>query len=1455
MEQISWNIIDKYFRDNKYCLVKHHLEPYNDFYKNGLKQIFKEKNPIRLIKEKNEETKEHALQCNIYIGGKSGSRIYFGKPMIYDEHKTHFMYPNDARLRNMTYGMTIHYDVDIEYKIIGKDNEVRKVQSELKQVYLGNFPIMLHSDFCLFKGLDSEVIFNMGECKNDKGGYFIIDGKEKVIVSQEKFADNMLYIKKQKDDFYSYSAEIRTVSEDASKPQRTLAVKIVSPNNEFTNNQIVVIIPNVRKPIPLFILMRALGVISDKQICETIFLDIEENNEKLDDLIPSIHDTGSVYTQQIALEYISTFIKHKTIANVLEILSDYFLPNIGELNFKEKAYYLGYIVNKLLRVANGEEKPTDRDSFRFKRVETPGTLIYDLFREYYNLQQKSIYQKIDKEYYYRKSQYLDNFESLIELNAKDFFGERIVEQGFKKAFKGNWGANEHTKRFGVVQDLNRLSYNSYISHLRKINLPMDSSAKVVAPRLLHGSQWGIIDPLDTPDGGNIGFHKHMSITTHITKSCNIGPMIEWIKKNINLKVLGSVNNKTLFNNTKVFVNGSWLGIVEEPVKEMAKFKYAKRTGIISTFISINWNIRENAINIFTDGGRLCRPIFYIDSETGRPSYDNEIIREKLDGDYKWEDLIVGFNKDISGINVNECINDIDMEKPRNQGIIEYIDTSEAETLLIAIYDSDLEKNNRYTNIEIHPSLLLGVMGNQIVFPENNQLPRDLFSCGQSKQGISLYHSNYQTRIDKMGVVLNYGQVPLIKSRYFDYIHNEEHPYGENVIVAIASYGGYNVEDAIIFNEASVKRGLFRITYFNSYESREETTKVKDSKVDSHFSDLREPNIVGIKPDYDFNDLNEYGLIKENTLLDDKKVIIGKVKTNLGDPDIKLDNSTYPKKGQLGYVDKVFITEGETGFRIAKVRIREERFPAIGDKFCSRCGQKGTCGIIMPEADMPFSENGVRPDIIINPHALPSRMTIGQLVESLMGKATVEYGAFGDCTAFVNKGPKDKLFGEMLTDAGFHSSGNEVLYNGQTGEQIYSEIFMGPTYYMRLKQMVKDKINYRTLGPRTNLTRQTVQGRANDGGLRIGEMERDGIIAHGATKFLQDSLMNRGDEYKMAICNKSGSIAIFNKSQDLFMSLFADGPVKFNKTVDNKLNIEKITRFGRSFSIVNVPYAFKLLLQELQGMNIQMRIITSDNLNQLDGLGYNSVKLEEPIIMKGGNKHVENENIEGKTEIDILDNIRELDNRREMMINEFEESEEEDEEDEDEESSSDEEFKPKLQIGGDVELGDWNDLNLPEKDKVNEIINLINEDKINFENNGEMVPETNNQQIPSETPSETQETDVFPKPVEPVENKLDLLITDEQKEINLEKQRKEQELMNNINNQNQQEQMAIQNPNQQSVVNSVEQQPVTNQNQGQSVELPPIQTEQSGNTNPQPVENKINNLDDLENMKSFVIKKV
>lgn len=1274
-ENISWKVIDKYFKDNPSNLVAHHLESYNDFFNNGIRRIFRENNPIRFIEREDESSSTgNRNECLLYLGGKDGTKIYYGKPVIYDDHRAHYMFPNDARLRNMTYGITIHYDVEVEFKYyVGVEKKEHTIT--LPRIFLGRFPVMLQSDLCILNTMNKDVRFNMGECRNDYGGYFIIDGKEKVIISQEKFADNMLYIRTNKaDDLYSHSAEIRSVSEDTSKPIRTSSVRIVAPSPSLSNNQIVVSVPNVKKPVPLFILMRALGVISDKDIIQTCLLtnlnDSVENNKNpyIDLFIPSVHDASKIFNQQNALEFIAELTKRGTVSGVIEILSDYFLPHIGEMNLLEKAYFVGYMVNRLLKVYLKEEKPTDRDNFRFKRVELSGALIYDLFREYYLIQKRDITRKIDEEYYYHKGEYKedetfsrkekkqlktkgqqednkykDNFVGLIEANFKAFFKDRLVEQGFRKAFKGNWGSEAHTKRIGAVQDLNRLSWNTYISHLRKINLPLDASAKVVGPRLLNSSQWGFIDPIDTPDGGNIGLHKHMSISTYITSGSSCYPIIKWLRTNTPMRILLECSPEQLGVSSKVFVNGIWVGAVDDPIGIVNALKLYRRNGIIPTYTSISFDYQRNEVYIYTDAGRLTRPIYYIDDE--KFSYDRKEVKDLLNaGTLTWEQIISGFmkksdenfkTKNNKLYDPNELYRERSSENMlqhlnRNKSVVDYIDTSEEETALIATNVDDLLKTKWYTHLEIDPSLILGVMGNLIIYPEHNPVTRNSFSCGQSKQAVSVYHSNYQMRIDKMGVILNYGQTPLIKSRYLEYVNNEEQPYGVNAIVAIMCYTGYNVEDAILINEGAIKRGIFRTTYYSSYETREESSKIT-GLTNSKFANIEKNNVVGKKQGYDYSYLDEHGLVKENTELNEKVILIGKINSSLTNKDVWTDDSVKTKKGQLGFVDKAFITHGEEGFNVAKVRVREERLPAIGDKMASRAGQKGTLGLIIPEEDMPFTEDGIRPDLIINPHAIPSRMTIGQIVESLFGKVCTSYGAFGDCTAFQVKGPNYSTYAPLLVKAGFHSSGNQVLYNGMSGEQLAADIYIGPTYYMRLKHMVKDKINYRARGPNTVLTRQPVQGRANDGGLRIGEMERDGVLAHGMSYFLNESFMVRGEkeEYFIAICNKTGAIAIYNEAQNLFLSPYADGPIKFNTNPDGTQSIMNLSRFGRSFSVLRVPYAFKLLMQELQIMNVQMHIITEENVDQLLSMSFsnNINKLmkndgDAAVVVKEINQNIE-----------------------------------------------------------------------------------------------------------------------------------------------------------------------------------------------------------------------------------------
>ena len=1341
-----WKIIDKYFVDNPNVLTRHHIESYNDFFKNGIFQIFKEKNPLRIQTQYDDELGDYRHQCVMYFGGKSGDKIYFGKPVIYDNNESHYMYPNEARLRNMTYGMTIHYDIEIEFinnlrsgeqpgvpglelieggfkeqpdfeyiknkttadlerelelskqldrkQQLGGDEEPleksggapnlyddlrsssklvvggataprpkgppkrrkqRKLDTELtaaetalfreaieksmvapnvqketvilEKILLGKFPIMLQSHYCILSGLPREIRHTMGECRNDVGGYFIIDGKEKTIISQEKFGYNMLNVHEGDGDIILCAADITSVSENVAKPIRSLSVRMMAPTASYTFKNIVVKLPNVRAPVPLFILFRALGIVSDKQIITMCLLDLEKYESLVDMFEPSVHDAGGIMTQRTALKFIANLTKYKTTENALEILTDYFLPHVGELNFTQKAYFLGYMVKELLLVHSGMNLPTDRDNYKFKRLELVGSLLNDLFREYYTIQMRQIHLLFEQKITYNRGLYEDNLKGLVYENYKEIFRERVLESGFKKAFKGNWGSQPHTKRVGVIQDLNRLSHNSMMSHLRKTNLPLDSSVKLVGPRALHSTHWGYFDPIDTPDGANIGVHKHLSISAYVTQGYSREPMIQWLREKVDMKLIEDCSPLILSRLTKVFVNGLWAGAIDIPVQTVEKIRLFRRNGLIPTYTSVNFDIGRNTIFIYTDAGRISRPIFYKDNETDKFSFNVENIQKKLEsGEFSWNDLISGFNKKtIKGpflskiYELNELYENIDSESNPaklkrfldEKAIIDYIDASESEGAIIS-FSKDLPKtlDNKETKVlsthlEIHESFIFGMMANLICFPENNPAVRNSFSCGQSKQACSLYHTNHQVRMDKTAVVLVNGQVPLIKTRYLEHINHEENTYGENAIVAIMCYTGYNVEDAVLFNEGSLKRGLFRTTYYTTYETHEEKSNTGGSTVDKVFTNIEsEANVIGTKPGYDYSKLDKYGLIRENTPVDDKTVLIGLTTSGSDNKDVKVDASKVPKKGQLGMVDKAFITDGEEGFRIAKIRIREERIPNLGDKMASRTGQKGTVGLIIPEADMPFTKDGIRPDMIINPHAIPTRMTIGQLVECITGKASLYYGGFSDCTAFNNDGSKIKVFGEMLTKAGYHSSGNDILYNGMTGEQLETEIFMGPTYYMRLKHMVKDKINYRARGPTTALSRQPVAGRANDGGLRIGEMERDAVISHGASAFLRESMMERADKYYMAICNTTGTIAIYNPAKNLFMSPSADGPIKFVGSIDSQeVRVEKITKFGRDFSVVCVPYSFKLLLQELKTINVEMRIITEDNIEQLENLSY------------------------------------------------------------------------------------------------------------------------------------------------------------------------------------------------------------------------------------------------------------
>ena len=467
---------------------------------------------------------------------------------------------------------------------------------------------------------------------------------------------------------------------------------------------------------------------------------------------------------------------------------------------------------------------------------------------------------------------------------------------------------------------------------------------------------------------------------------------------------------------------------------------------------------------------------------------------------------------------------------------------------------------KYTSLILEPIL---------VFHSNHNQSFKYISI-TGKQAMGIPSTNYKLRMDTMTHILHYPQQPIINTNIGINLPSHHLPNGINVIVAIGSFTGYNQEDSVILNKSSIDRGLFKSTFYRTYKDDEK--KIQSSGQEEKFTKPNASNTKGLKPG-SYAKLNNSGFINENTYVDTNDVIIGKIsptKNKKNGIKIYKDSSTMLRPNENGFMDKVYINSNGEGHRFAKCRTRTARIPDIGDKFSSRHGQKGTVGMIYNEEDMPFTKDGIRPDIIVNPHAIPSRMTIAQLMECITGKVCTILGGYGDGTPFNNTSVKD--IGKILSEkCGFERNGNEILYNGQTGKQMNVEFFIGPTYYQRLKHMVEDKIHSRSTGPKVLLTRQPPEGRSRDGGLRFGEMERDCILAHGMMQFLKERTMDVSDNYRMFICNKCKLIAAVNYNEKISKC----------KACNNYID----------FSEVRIPYACKLLVQELESMSISSRMIT------------------------------------------------------------------------------------------------------------------------------------------------------------------------------------------------------------------------------------------------------------------------
>jgi len=1345
-----WTIIGSYFKGKHLeQLVRHQIESYNDMVNVQLKRTVDMFNPVKISSDQDYDKTTHKYRLEVEV---NFTNLYLSRPQIHENTgATKILFPQEARLRNFTYASMMTVDMNVKYIVRSTDGGVSSANGGsgeqvtihhkvFPKIQIGKMPIMLKSCICVLtqhKHLDHNVT---GECPYDAGGYFIINGSEKTVLGQERAAENkvLCYNVSKNNNKWRYVAEIKSIPDTKCISPKQINMMVVAKQNGF-GHPLVIQIPRMKQPVPLFIVFRALGVLSDQEICEYIVYNIGNADTGTDDstgdavkisaklleaLQASIIDANGIMTQEDAVRYFTSQViftpinmdkesgamKKREFAH--EVLHNDLFPHCN--TDQQRIFFLGHMANKLLCAFFEINKQDDRDSYLNKRVDLTGALLNNLFRNYFNKLVKDMSKQVVREINTGSWRSTEDYLSIInDTNMYKIIKSTTIENGLKRALStGDFGIKSMTSnKVGVAQVLNRLTYSSSLSHLRRLNTPIDKSGKLVPPRKLHNTSWGFLCPAETPEGGSIGVVKNISYLSHVTIHSNPASLHAYIDEYI--ERLETLKPRDTYRQVKVFVNGTWVGITRDPMRLYREFKLKKWRGIINIYTSVVFDYPNAEIRICNDAGRMMRPLLLVNQETNELHITRDIIERVAANEIGWDDLLTHMcSSGITAATTTDA-----------HGVIEYIDPDEQAFSMIAMRPHHLYRNEtditnpyiyKYSHCEIHPSTIFGVLASCIPFPEHNQAPRNTYqcldinetvlmsdgrfveikdvkvgdevmtyhpttfelsktnvvnhfiqknthpvykittisgreiiatedhkfstnagwktvkemiedpelrvgvfennscnrlcitfvsihsivrvsdrlvsdievestnhsfitgsgfassNCAMGKQAIGIYVTNYQRRMDKTAYVLTYPHRPLVDTRLMQMIQLAEIPSGAPLIVAIMSYTGYNQEDSVLVNQGAIDRGMFSATIYH-------TEKDEDKKINGDEEIRCHPDASKTKGMKfgNYDKLNQRGVMSANTFIENRDIIMGKVipiKDNRNDPTkiVKYEDiSRVYHTSEECYVDKSYIDSNGEGYCFCKVRVRAFRKPVIGDKVSSRMGQKGTIGNIIPERDMPFTKEGIRPDIIINPHAIPSRMTIGQLKETLLGKVLVNLGLFGDGTSFGEYDIKD--ISKELLKVGFEMNGNELLYNGLTGEQIKSDIFIGPVFYQRLKHMVNDKQHSRSIGPMVNFTHQPAEGRSRDGGLRFGEMERDAMVGHGASRFTKGRMYDCSDKYEVHVCRKCGIIASYNTERS----------IHFCKTCDNRAD----------FALVQIPYACKLLFQELATMNVAPRIMT------------------------------------------------------------------------------------------------------------------------------------------------------------------------------------------------------------------------------------------------------------------------
>jgi len=1052
-------------------VAKQHLNSFDEFLKKGLQDIIDEIGHIDI------ENAEYPYKIQL-------GRIQFKQPrmMELDGSVTHIT-PVEARLRNVSYVAPLMLEANVIED--GKTLETRFI-------HIGDIPVMVKSESCILRSFTQQKLIDYAEDPEDPGGYFIINGSERVIVGLEDLSYNKIIVDAEKvggkkvfkakvySSIVGYRAKLELVLKE--------------------DGLIVARIPGSPVDIPIITLMRALGLESDKEIASVISLNDDIQNE-----LESSFEKTDITTSKDAIVYISKRIAPGMLEEFqikrAETLLDWgLLPHLGKQpdNRKEKTQFLGEAACKLLELKLGWIQPDDKDHYGNKVVKFAGQMLADLFRTAFrNLVRDMKYQ-------------LERSGQKRGINAVSAaIRPGIISDKLNNAIAtGNWGRG----RVGVTQLLDRTNYLSTISHLRRVQSPLSRTQPNFEARDLHSTHFGRICPSETPEGSNCGLVKNLALSAIISVSVSSEEVVEKMYE-FGTAHFSEVKDSVKKDGARIFVDGKLIGYHKDGEKLANSLRELRRSSKIHPHvgISIHQPEQEGAtkrLYVNCNAGRVLRSLIIVKDEKSVLTQDLlDKVTKKL---VSWNDLI-------------------------RMGVIELVDANEEENCLITFDDKHVKK---HTHIEIFPSAILGAGASIIPYPEHNQSPRNTYESAMAKQslGFSTPMMNTSTYVRQHSML--YPQTPIVTTKAMGLLGLEKRPAGQNCVVAVLPFDGYNIEDAIVLSKSSVERGLGRTFFYRIYES--ESKQYPGGMRDNFEIPNADDNLRGYKGEKSYRLLEDDGIIASESRVSGGDILIGKTSPPRFMEEYRelesrgpyrRDTSIGVRPSEIGVVDTIVLTQANEGGKMYKVRIRDMRPPEIGGKFASRHGQKGVVGILAKAEDLPYTADGISPDVLINPHAFPSRMTVGMMMESITGKAAAIRGKKVDASAFVGEKMEDVK--GVMKDAGFEYSGKEIMYDGKTGKKFPVEVIIGVVYYQKLHHMVADKIHARARGQVQMLTKQPTEGRARGGGLRFGEMERDCIIAYGASMILKDRLLDESDKSDIFVCERCGLVAYHDIKQRRF----------------------------------------------------------------------------------------------------------------------------------------------------------------------------------------------------------------------------------------------------------------------------------------------------------------------------------